>query len=127
MLPAGLREVGRRIRVRSVIGRLLEHSRVFLFQAGDAECLLLSSADWMSRNMFRRIELAWPVQDARLRARIIEECLDIYLHDRRDAWELGADGLYHLPAAEGARVPPSAQTQLLARYAGSSGRAKSRR
>jgi hypothetical protein len=58
------------------------------------EALYLSSADWMSRNMQRRIEMAWPVRDPALRQRVIDECLVPYLHDRRDAWELDAEGHY---------------------------------
>jgi polyphosphate kinase len=54
--------------------------------------LYLSSADWMSRNMFRRIEVAWPVRDPALRQRVIDEALVPYLHDERDAWTLDADG-----------------------------------
>ena len=97
MLPPGIPGVTDRIRVRSVIGRFLEHSRISYFTWGDApddEALFLSSADWMGRNMFGRIEVAWPVRDAALRQRVIDECLVPYLHDRRDAWELHADGSY---------------------------------
>ena len=82
------------IRVRSVIGRFLEHTRVFYFRQGEKENLYLSSADWMNRNMMRRIELAWPVRDPALRQQIIDECLVAYLHDDRDAWTLGPDGNY---------------------------------
>ena len=82
------------IRVRSVIGRFLEHTRVFYFRQGDKEELFLSSADWMNRNMMRRIELAWPVRDAALRQQIVDECLVAYLHDDRDAWTLNPDGTY---------------------------------
>ena len=80
--------------MRSIIGRFLEHSRVFYFRTGNDESLYLSSADWMNRNMLRRVELAWPVEDAVLRQRIIDECLVAYLHDNVDAWSLNADGLY---------------------------------
>jgi polyphosphate kinase len=95
MLPPGLPGISDNIVVRSVVGRFLEHSRVCYFRWGaDAadEALYLSSADWMSRNMFRRIEVAWPVLDARLRQRVIDEALVPYLHDRLDAWQLGPDG-----------------------------------
>ncbi|CAN5854560.1 polyphosphate kinase 1 [soil metagenome] len=93
-LPAQVPGLTDNIRVRSVIGRFLEHSRVFYFRSGDDESLYLSSADWMNRNMMRRIELAWPVTDPGLRQRLIDECLVAYLHDGRDAWDLGADGAY---------------------------------
>ena len=85
------------IRVRSVVGRFLEHTRILYFRWGDGdddEVLYLSSADWMSRNMFRRIEVAWPVRDRALRQRVIDEGLVPYLHDRRDAWLLDSDGRY---------------------------------
>jgi polyphosphate kinase len=114
MLPAGVVGMSENIRVRSVIGRFLEHSRVFYFCADQAESLYLSSADWMSRNMTRRIELAWPVQDPALRQRIIDECLIAYLHDGRDAWDLSSDGQYH---RVGLTIPgPGAQQALMQRY-----------
>jgi polyphosphate kinase len=116
MLPPGIPGQTDRIRVRSVVGRLLEHSRVLYFRWGsrdDDEALYLSSADWMSRNMFRRIEVAWPVRDAKMRQRVIDECLVPYLHDRQDAWELRADGEYERVGQDG----PSAQRALMERYA----------
>jgi polyphosphate kinase len=94
-----------RIRVRSVVGRFLEHSRVLYFRWGageDDEVLYLSSADWMSRNMMRRIEVAWPVRDTALRQRVIDECLVPYLHDRRDVWMLNSDGSYQRVDSGGA-------------------------
>jgi polyphosphate kinase len=117
MLPAQVPGLSDNIRVRSVVGRFLEHSRVFYFRAGQHEQLYLSSADWMNRNMLRRIELAWPVLDAKLRQRIVDECLVAYLHDPRDAWELQPDGTYR--RAPGAEDPKrmSAQSALMLRYA----------
>ena len=115
MLPPGIAGVTDNIRVRSVIGRFLEHSRVSYFCWGACavdEALFLSSADWMSRNMFGRIEVAWPVRDPLLRQRVIDECLVPYLHDRLDAWALGSDGHYERIGAEG----PSAQQALMQRY-----------
>ncbi len=117
MLPAGVAGLSDNIRVRSVIGRFLEHSRVFYFCADQDESLYLSSADWMSRNMTRRIELAWPVTDPLLRQRIIDECLIAYLHDGRDAWDLAPDGQYH---RVGLTAPgPGAQQALMQRYGAS--------
>jgi polyphosphate kinase len=95
MLPPGLPGVSENILVRSVVGRFLEHSRISYFRWGDSEeqeAVYLSSADWMSRNMFRRIEVAWPVLDPKLRQRVIDEALMPYLHDSLDAWQLGPDG-----------------------------------
>ena len=116
MLPPGIEGATERIRVRSVIGRFLEHSRVSYFCWGDADdeqALYLASADWMGRNMFGRIEVAWPVRDARLRQRVIDECLVPYLHDGRDAWLLHSDGSYAPVGCDG----PSAQQALMQRYA----------
>jgi len=112
MLPPGRPGLTERIQVRSVVGRFLEHTRVLYFRWGDTprdEVLYLSSADWMSRNMFRRVETAWPVRDERMRQRIIDECLVPYLHDRRDAWTLGPDGQYAPADGHG----PSAQEALM--------------
>lgn len=119
MLPAGLAGQTDNIRVRSIIGRFLEHSRVFYFEAGDVQELYLSSADWMSRNMTRRVELAWPVVDPVLRRRIIDECLLAYLYDTRNAWTLEADGQYHRVEKKGQKVQ-SAQALLMIQYAGRS-------
>jgi polyphosphate kinase len=125
-LPAQVPGLTDNIRVRSVIGRFLEHSRVFYFRSGEDESLYLSSADWMNRNMMRRIELAWPVTDPGLRQRLIDECLVAYLHDGRDAWDLGADGIYTRidhdthPGEEGASraiEAHGAQAALMNRYA----------
>lgn len=114
MLPAGLLGRTDRIRVRSVIGRYLEHSRVFYFRAGTREVLYLSSADWMSRNMMRRIEVAWPVDDPVLRQRLLDECLTVYLHDQRDAWCMQVDGSY-VPVGRSGRQR-GAQQALARRY-----------
>lgn len=94
ILPAGMPGVTDNVRVRSIIGRMLEHSRVFYFEVDGVEELWLSSADWMNRNMLRRVELAWPVTDAALRHRLIEECLTASLQDTRDAWLLQPEGHY---------------------------------
>ncbi|WP_341904864.1 polyphosphate kinase 1 [Polaromonas sp. YR568] len=119
MLPAQVPGVTDNIRVRSVIGRFLEHSRVFYFRCDGEETLYLSSADWMNRNMLRRIELAWPVKDPAIRQRIIDECLVAYLHDGRDAWDLQPDGTYLRvkPHGHHADRQHGAQAALMARYA----------
>ena len=104
MLPPGVAGHTANIRVRSVVGRFLEHSRIMYFSWGasrDDEVLYLSSADWMSRNMFRRIEVAWPVHDPVLRQRVIDEGLVPYLRDRPDAWQLDAEGRYKRVADSG--------------------------
>jgi polyphosphate kinase len=116
MLPAGVPGLSENIRVRSIVGRFLEHSRVFYFRAADEEQLYLSSADWMNRNMLRRVELAWPVLDPQLRQRVIDECLVACLHDRRDAWDLQPDG--HYKRVKGAEDKGhGVQAALMDRYA----------
>jgi polyphosphate kinase len=115
MLPPGVAGATERIRVRSIVGRFLEHSRVAYFRWGpddEDEALFLSSADWMGRNMYGRIEVAWPVRDARLRQRVIDECLIPYLLDGQDAWTLAADGSYSRVRTGG----ESAQQALMRRY-----------
>jgi polyphosphate kinase len=99
--------------VRSVIGRFLEHSRIFYFRAHGAEEVYLSSADWMNRNMLRRVELAWPVRDAQLRRRVIDECLVPYLHDTANAWLMQPDGQYEPVKTT---HPVSAQLALTAKH-----------
>ena len=119
ILPAGVPGFTDHVRVRSIIGRLLEHSRVYCFRMGEHEEVWLSSADWMNRNMLRRIELAWPVTDAALRHRVMEECIQQYLHDTRDAWLLQPDGVYTKSATQvgkGKAGLHSAQSNLMARY-----------
>ncbi len=123
MLPAGLPGKTDNIRVRSIIGRFLEHSRVFFFEAGEDQDIYLSSADWMSRNMTRRIELAWPVLDLDLRQRIVDECLLAYLHDTRNAWTLGVDGKYARVDKKGQKKQ-SAQALLMQKYSPSNVKAQ---
>ncbi|MNC85331.1 Polyphosphate kinase [compost metagenome] len=82
--------------MRSVIGRFLEHSRVFYFHNNGAEDVYLSSADWMYRNFFRRVEVCFPVLDSKLRKRVIDEGLKPYLEDDSQAWEMDQDGNYQV-------------------------------
>jgi polyphosphate kinase len=102
--------------VRSIIGRFLEHSRVFYFRIGEKDRMYLSSADWMNRNMLRRIELAWPVLDKELRQRIIDECLVAYLGDSADAWALTPQGNYVRVGPLAKKPALSAQRELMNRY-----------
>jgi polyphosphate kinase len=111
-LRPGLPGISERIRVRSIIGRFLEHSRVYWFgNDGDPE-LYCASADWMGRNLKRRIEVAFPILDAELAARVFEETLANSLADNTQAWQLDADGRY-TRAAPGEQVAFSAQQNLL--------------
>lgn len=94
MLPVDAEGVEGRIRIRSVVGRFLEHSRIFCFEINGSKRMWLSSADWMSRNMMRRIELAWPIREVAAQERIMKEFITPYLQDNKDAWILGAKGHY---------------------------------
>jgi polyphosphate kinase len=118
ILPAQVPGETDNIRVRSIVGRFLEHSRVFYFREGDAEDLYLSSADWMNRNMLRRVELVWPVDDPAQRQRIVDECLVSCLHDSVDAWDMLPNGTYVRVKPGGRSAAHSAQEALMARYAG---------
>ena len=116
IVPAGRPGFSDNVRVRSIVGRFLEHSRVFYFRCGDDETLYLSSADWMGRNMFRRIELAWPVDDPAMRQRLIDEAITPYLHDEREAWQMMPDGHYERVARLRGKPGRSAQRALSERY-----------
>jgi polyphosphate kinase len=111
-LKPGIEGLSQNIRVRSVVGRFLEHSRVFYFQNGGAEDVWLSSADWMGRNFFRRIELCFPVLDPALKRRVIREGLQPYLDDNCQAWEMSPEGTYELHKPRRGRRR-SAQEELL--------------
>ena len=92
-LRPGIPEVSENIRVRSIIGRFLEHTRVVYFHNNGHPELYCTSADWMNRNLFRRVETCFPIEAARLRKRLMQE-LEYYLEDNTSAWELLADGTY---------------------------------
>jgi polyphosphate kinase len=114
-LAPGIPGVSDNIRVRSVVGRFLEHTRILYFAWGDGEreeALFLSSADWMSRNMLGRIELAWPVSDPKMRQRVLDEALVPYLLDGLDAWTLDGQGHYQRVGTDG----PGAQAALAELY-----------
>ncbi len=111
-LRPGIPGVTENITVRSIVGRFLEHTRVFYFENGGEARVFCSSADWMDRNLFQRVETCFPVTDPVLRKRIIEQGLEIYLKDNTRAWQLAADGSW-TRAQPGNRKPCSAQEQLL--------------
>ena len=93
-LRPGVKGLSDNIRVRSIVGRFLEHTRIFHFRNGGEDELLLSSADWMERNFFRRIELCVPVLDAKVRRRVMREGLKAYLDDNTQAWEMEPGGAF---------------------------------
>ena len=115
-LRPGVPGVSENIEVRSIIGRFLEHPRVFYFYNGGRSKLYCSSADWMDRNFFRRVEAAWPIEDRMIRKRILAE-LDLYLNDNQNAWLLHADGNYVRSIKGQDKKVIMAQTVLLERYA----------
>jgi polyphosphate kinase len=115
-LRPGIPGVSDNIRVRSVVGRFLEHSRVYYFHANGSEQVFCSSADWMDRNFFRRIETTFPILDSDIKARMITD-LDVYLNDNTQAWELQPDGGYRQLTPGPEEEPQSAQIYLLSQLA----------
>jgi polyphosphate kinase len=102
------------ISVRSTIGRFLEHSRVFYFKNAGQENVYLSSADWMDRNFFRRVELAFPVLDPKLKQRVIREGLTAHLRDNALSWTMRADGSYTMKRTVGPKRRASQELLLAA-------------
>ena len=115
-LRPGVSGLSDNIRVRSIVGRFLEHPRVWCFGEGTHAQVFCSSADWMERNLFRRVEIAFPVLDPALHTSIRED-LVLYLSDTADAWLLQPDGTY-IRASAGDAAPVSAQATLLQRHVG---------
>ena len=103
------------IRVRSILGRFLEHHRVWYFANAGEPDVWLSSADWMGRNLWKRIEVAFPLRDPALKKRVIDEGLLLYVADNRDAWELNSNGEWSKSKARRGARSRSAQAELLAR------------
>ena len=114
-LTPGIPGVSERIRVRSIMGRFLEHSRVYYFHNDGADELYCASADWMERNFFRRVEVAFPVERPKLRERILRD-LETWLADNTNAWLLLPDGTY-VRSEPGQEPPFSSQQALLERHA----------
>ncbi len=115
-LRPGVPGVSENIRVRSIVGRFLEHSRCYYFHNGGDEEIYCASADWMDRNFFRRIELMFPILDEGYKTRLMTD-LDTYLADNVQAWELRADGRYVQFAREPGTEPKAAQLTLLRQLA----------
>jgi len=114
-LRPGVPGVSDNIRVRSIVGRFLEHTRVFCFDNDGAPRVFCASADWMNRNLFQRVETCFPILDEELRARVIEEGLEVYLRDNTQAWAMQADGGYRRVQPGAGEPPVSAQALLLER------------
>ena len=116
-LRAGVPGVSDNIRVRSIVGRFLEHTRVFYFQNDGKEELYLSSADWMDRNLLQRVETCFPVENKELRKRVLRE-VGYYLEDNCQAWTLQPDGSYVRVTPAPGEEPSTAQMRLLQELAG---------
>ncbi len=112
-LRPGVAGLSDNIKVKSIVGRFLEHSRVFYFYNESAEDIYLASADWMNRNLFRRVEIAFPVLDKKLKKRIMQEGLMPYLKDNQNAWELDMNGHYHRRRPRPSQIEFSAQLHLM--------------
>ena len=112
MLRPGVAGLSEKIHVRSIIGRFLEHHRIFYFYAEGNENVYLSSADWMDRNFFKRIELAFPILDPRLKKRVITEGLKFYLADNQQGWDMNNQGVYQRRRSARAK-PHNAQGELM--------------
>ena len=113
-LRPGVPDVSEHITVRSIVGRFLEHSRIFWFDNGGEPEAFIGSADMMERNLDRRVEVLCPVLDPSLQVYLRETVLDLYLRDTDQSWTLDATGTYTPPAAEGDSV--DAQLTLLTRH-----------
>ena len=111
-LRPGVPGVSDNIRVRSIVGRFLEHSRVYYFHSNGDEIVFCASADWMDRNFFSRVEIAFPIENPDIKRRLITD-LDLFLSDNQQSWELQPDGTYYKSRPNVDADPSSAQTTLL--------------
>jgi polyphosphate kinase len=114
-LKPGLANISENIRVTSIIGRFLEHSRIFYFLNNEKEIIYLSSADWMERNFYHRVEIAFPIEDKKL-IKKVKESLSTYLSDNCQSWQLLANGRYK-HNSPGKHVRKSAQETFLQKFA----------
>ena len=113
-LQPGVSGLSENIAVRSIVGRFLEHHRIYYFHDEGRERVFLSSADWMDRNFFRRVEVAFPIEDRRLKRRVITEGLSALLSDNQGAWVMQSDG--HYERRRSGKVARNAQLSLLAKF-----------
>ena len=111
-LRPGIPGISDNIRVRSIVGRFLEHSRVYYFHANGEQKVFCASSDWMERNFFQRIELVYPIEDNACKRRLMAD-LDNYLNDNHQAWNLQSDGRYLRIQPDADETPHSAQHELL--------------
>jgi polyphosphate kinase len=111
-LRPGIAGASERIRVRSIVGRFLEHSRVYSFANGGAREIYCASADWMDRNLLHRTEVAFPIEAPELQQRVAQD-LDLYLEDDCQSWTLASDGQYARTSGDGHL---NAQSQFLSMF-----------
>jgi polyphosphate kinase len=116
-LRPGVKGVSENIHVRSIIGRFLEHSRIYYFHNNGDYDLYCASADWMDRNFFRRVETCFPIEDLRIKKKVLKDGLLNYLADNTQSWMLQSDGSYKR-SSPGNSKPRSAQAMLLEHYTG---------
>ncbi|PIT23032.1 RNA degradosome polyphosphate kinase [Snodgrassella communis] len=116
VLRPGVKGLSENIRVRSIVGRLLEHARVFYFENGGDTKVWISSADWMGRNLFRRVEICTPIETPELKQRIIKETLMLALADNQCAWLMQPDGQYRRIKTADNEPVSNMQNMLIERY-----------
>jgi polyphosphate kinase len=116
-LQPGVKGLSDNISVRSIIGRFLEHHRICYFYANGKESVHLSSADWMDRNLLRRVEVAFPVKDRALKKRVVLEGLKLLLKDNATAWKMNSDGSYQQVRPRASQTPVIAQLELIRQFA----------
>ncbi|MET1162634.1 MAG: RNA degradosome polyphosphate kinase, partial [Pseudoxanthomonas sp.] len=114
-LRPGVPGVSENIRVRSIVGRFLEHSRIYWFGNDGEPELYCASADWLERNLLHRVETCFPILDEDLAQRVFKEALQNYLDDNTNAWELDAEGEYRKLAPAEGEAAHSAQAFLLSK------------
>ena len=120
-LRPGIPGISENITVRSIVGRFLEHSRIFYYENAGKPEVFIGSGDWMSRNFFNRVEVDVPVQDPALRTRIVEKILAVQLADNTNAWLLEADGSYSPATRRDGEARRSSQTEFMALSLGEAG------
>ncbi|HWL14295.1 MAG TPA: polyphosphate kinase 1 [Opitutus sp.] len=113
-LVPGVKGLSENIRLRNIVGRFLEHARIYYFENGGQPLIYCGSADWMSRNFFRRVETLFPIDDPDFRKRLVDEILASELRDNEDARELQPDTSYRPPARAANEPPFSAQRFFMA-------------
>jgi polyphosphate kinase len=118
-LKPGVKGLSENIQVRSIIGRFLEHHRIYYFYNGDNELVYLSSADWMERNLLRRVEVAFPIKNPVLKQKVIQEGLKVLLADNASAWRMHFDGSYQQLQTKAKQKPIIGQNVLMDQFSSS--------